>query len=231
VKSSVQSVSRVRWKTLLWTITFITVVFGCVHLIRGPSWLETIILWTISIIGAIVIIWFAFHQVQKINNKLQLQLEKSQQKSQRQAALAKLSAGFITASSEDGICSEVAQRLKDIQGYENVAIFLLNETTRDMELCASVGGFGYSNSHLISAGIGLSEQPLLDGKLRYSPDVTNDLRNISSLGHGSEVDVPIQFKGKIIGVITVKNPETDAFGDKSGWNAFFTKLSATQIFN
>lgn len=212
MKSSTQSVTKFRWNTILWAITFITIVFCGVHIVHGISWLETIILWTISGAGAAIIIWFAFHQVEKLKYELQDQLSISQSHSQRQAALARLSAGFTTVLDEDGICREIAQRLNEVQGYEYVAVYLVDYNTDDRVLRASIGGLGMPDGHRIPPGIGLSEQPLLDGKLQYTPEVSGNQRYLPGLGHGSEVDIPIQFKGEKLGVIVVENHKTDAFG-------------------
>jgi diguanylate cyclase (GGDEF)-like protein len=212
VKSSEHEISKYRNNTILWTVAFISIVH--IGLYYTSSTLPSILLatWIISNIGAILIIHISFLQQEKFRIKLQEQLIKSRKHSQRQTTLASLSAGFATALSEDEICNELARRLIEIQGYDYVAIYLIDEKTKSRELRASAGGLGITKISTISSGKGLSEQPLLDGKLQYTPDVSTNSKYIPGLGRGSEIDVPIQFDQEILGVITVENPEIDAFG-------------------
>jgi len=89
-------------------------------------------------------------------------------------AIARLSAGFTNGLSETEICCEIAQRLNEVQGYEFVAVYLLEKDTGNRVLQASIGGLGMPNYHQIPPGKGLSQRPLIDGKLQYTPDVSLD---------------------------------------------------------
>jgi GAF domain-containing protein len=127
---------------------------------------------------------------------------------QRQAALFRLSGELAAALEETEVGRRVVDGLQDTLGYDFVALFLVDETTGDRVLAASVG-FVEPPSRVLS-GQGLSERPLLDGQLHYTPDVTQDPRYIPGLG-GAEVDVPVRIGGKVLGVLTAESWELHAF--------------------
>src|ERR1051326_8688877 len=61
------------------------------------------------------------------------------------------------------------------------------------------------------AGQGLSERPLQDGRLRYTPDVTREAGYLPSLNSGSEVDVPLRAGDRVFGVLVVESNRKNAF--------------------
>ena len=65
----------------------------------------------------------------------------------------------------------------------------------------------------IPRGQGLSERPLMDGQLHYTPDVTQEHRYIHNV-RGSEVDVPILIGEKVQGLLIAENRKPDAFNQK-----------------
>jgi len=109
---------------------------------------------------------------------------------QRQSALLRLSAELAATLDEAEVCQRVVQGLHETLGYDNVALLLLDETTGDRVVSAFVGS-GFPLPRLLP-GQGLSERPLLDGQLHYTPDVTQDPRFFPGLG-GAEVDVPVRI--------------------------------------
>jgi signal transduction histidine kinase len=127
---------------------------------------------------------------------------------QRQAALLRLSAELAAALDEDQVCQLVASGLYETLGYDNVALYLVDEATGD-RVRAAVVGLGWAAPRLVP-GQGLTERPLLDGKLHYTPDVTKDPRWVPGLG-GAEVDVPVHIGGKALGVLVVESRQPDAF--------------------
>ncbi|MFQ5550152.1 MAG: GAF domain-containing protein, partial [Gemmatimonadales bacterium] len=64
----------------------------------------------------------------------------------------------------------------------------------------------------VKRGEGLSERPLLDGQLHYTPKVTADTRYLPTRNEGSEVDAPIQVNDELVGVLVVESNRSDAFG-------------------
>jgi len=116
----------------------------------------------------------------------------------RQAALLRLSAELAATLEEAEVCRRVVDGLHDTLRYDFVALFLVDETTGDRVLAASVG-FDEPPTRL-RPGEGLSERPLLDGQLQYTPDVTQDSRYFYGIG-GSEVDAPVRIGEEVLGVL------------------------------
>jgi PAS domain S-box-containing protein len=128
----------------------------------------------------------------------------------RQAALFRLSAELAATLDEIEICSRVVNGLKDTLGYDVLAVMLVEESTGDRVLAASVG-FDEPITRL-RPGEGLSERPLLDGQLHYTPNVVQDPRYFFGMG-GSEVDVPIRVGEEILGVLIAESRRPLAFVD------------------
>jgi len=125
-----------------------------------------------------------------------------------QAALFRLSAELAVSSDEEDIYQRVVNTLRDTLGYDFVAILLLDAATGSRVLAASIG---YEDPPSpIPPGMGLSERPLLDGQLHYSPDVRLEEQYFYGMG-GSEVDVPIRIGGDTLGVLTAESQQVDAF--------------------
>jgi PAS domain S-box-containing protein len=129
----------------------------------------------------------------------------------RQAALFRLSAELAAALDEAEICRRVVDGLKDTLGYDVLAVMLVDETTGNRVLASSIGFVEPMTP--VSPGQGLSERPLLDGQLHYTPDVSQDPRYIHGMG-GSEVDVPVQIGGEVLGVLVAESRRPHAFGQE-----------------
>jgi PAS domain S-box-containing protein len=128
--------------------------------------------------------------------------------SRRQVALLRLSAELAATLDEAQVCWRVVGGVCETLGYDQVALLMLDETTGDRVLAAHAG-----HEKVIARmqpGKGLSELPLLDGQLHYTPDVRQEPGYCPGVW-GSEVDVPIRIGGKVIGVLSVENAETNAF--------------------
>ena len=135
-------------------------------------------------------------------------------RARRQSALLRLAAEISAAHDERAVCEAVVRGLHDeALGYELVGLFLVDEATQDRVLQASVGWASVAPGLRIPPGQGLTERPLLTGKLHYTPDVTQDPRYVhSSVPGGSEVDVPIRVDQLVVGVLIVQGRRRDAFG-------------------
>ncbi|HEX9730061.1 MAG TPA: GAF domain-containing protein [Gemmatimonadales bacterium] len=131
----------------------------------------------------------------------------------RQAALLRLSTAVTGAETEIEVCRAVGEGLYDeALGYDFVALLLVDETTGDRVLVAKAGGTDVPDGLRIKPGQGLSERPLLDGRLHYTPGVTQDTRYLPTRNEGSEVDVPLQVNRNLVGVLVVESNRADAFG-------------------
>ncbi|MBU1660273.1 MAG: sensor domain-containing diguanylate cyclase [Chloroflexi bacterium] len=211
MRTSLQYAHRVKRQVTVTTITFITVMHVSYCFLRGISIIDTTSICLIAVTGAVILINFSFHKVEQLQEKLARQLSESQRQYQRQSALARLSGGFAATHDEDEICKGLAQRLQEVQGYEQVSVYLLNKSTEERVLHADTGHFIAPATLSIPPGIGLSEQPILDGQLHYTPDISEELRYLPGLGQGSEVDVPIQYDTEVMGVLVVESHQVDAF--------------------
>ncbi|MDH4138304.1 MAG: hypothetical protein OEW09_16550, partial [Anaerolineae bacterium] len=94
-------------------------------------------------------------------------LAAEQAQAQRQAALLRLSAELAATLDEAEVCWRVVSGLRETLGYDVVVLLLLDETTGDRVVAAHVG---YEELPArIGPGEGLSERPLLNGQLHYTP--------------------------------------------------------------
>ncbi len=131
----------------------------------------------------------------------------------RQAALLRLGTRIAAAEGEEEICRAVVEGLHDqALGYDFLALLLVDEATGDRVLVASAGWAEAPPNLRIKPGQGLSERPLLDGRLHYTSQVTQDTRYLPTRNTGSEVDVPLKIGRDLVGVLVVESDRVDAFG-------------------
>jgi PAS domain S-box-containing protein len=131
----------------------------------------------------------------------------------RQSALLRLSASIASAQSEPDVCRAVVDGLHDEAiGYDFIGVFLLDASTGERVLGASVGWDDIPRGMRIPAGQGLSSRPLRDGTVHYTPDVTLEPEYLPGLGSGSEIDVPLRAGDDVLGVLVVESREPAAFG-------------------
>ena len=131
---------------------------------------------------------------------------------QRQAALLRLGTAIAAADQENEICHAVADGLYDeALGYDYVAVLLVDEATGDRVVVASRGRADAAEGLHVQPGVGLSERPLLDGRLHYTPKVTQDTRYLPTRNEGSEVDLPLLVNRELVGVLVVESDQADAF--------------------
>ena len=134
--------------------------------------------------------------------------------SRRQAALLRLGAAVAGADNEHDICRAVVAGLHDATlGYDYIALLLVDEATNERVLVATEGR-GAAVGLRMKPGSGLSERPLLDGRLHYTPQVTKDTRYLPTRNQGSEVDVPLLANKKLVGVLVVESNKVKAFSDE-----------------
>ena len=131
----------------------------------------------------------------------------------REAALLLLSTGIAAADSEKEICQAVVAGLQDpVLRFDFVAVLLVDDATGDRVVIASRGWEGAPPGLRVRPGQGLSELPLLDGRLHYTPQVTHDTRYLPTRNEGSEVDIPLLVNKKLVGVLVVESNRHHAFG-------------------
>ena len=124
----------------------------------------------------------------------------------------RLSTAIAAAETETDICRAVSGGLRDeALGYDFVALLLVDEATRDRVLVASSGWADAPAGLRVRPGEGLSERPLLDGRLHYTPEVTHDTRYLPTRNEGSEVDIPLMINKRLVGVLVVESNRPHAF--------------------
>ena len=91
----------------------------------------------------------------------------------QQAALLRLGAAIASAEGEHEICRAVVLGLHDASlDFDFLALLLVDASTGERVLVASAGKASAQVGLRIKPGSGLSERPLLDGQLHYTPQVT-----------------------------------------------------------
>ncbi len=132
-----------------------------------------------------------------------------------EAALLRMSAAIASAEGERDICRAVVTGLHDASlGFDFLALLLVDTSTRERVLVASAGKASAQVGLRIKPGSGLSERPLLDGQLHYTPQVTASTQYLPTRNQGSEVDVPLLVNRELVGVLVVESDRIDAFGPK-----------------
>jgi PAS domain S-box-containing protein len=132
----------------------------------------------------------------------------------RQDALLRLSTGIAEADDETEVCRAVVDGLfGEALGYDFVAVLLVDQATGDRVLVASAGWKAAPAGLRIRPGQGLSERPLLDGRIHYTPRVTEETRYLPTRNEGSEADVPLLANRALVGVLVVESNRPDAFDD------------------
>ncbi len=135
--------------------------------------------------------------------------------SRRQAALLRLGSAIAAAESEIDICRAVVEGLHDAAlGYDYLALLLVDAATSERVIVACAGAASAPVGLRIKPGSGLSERPLLDGQLHYTPQVTTDTRYLPTRNQGSEVDVPLLVNRELVGVLVVESNRVNAFADE-----------------
>jgi PAS domain S-box-containing protein len=129
----------------------------------------------------------------------------------RLAALLRLSVDIGAAPDETAICRSVVQGLNEGLGYDFLGLFLVDPVSGDRVLKASVGWPDAPSDFRLPPGQGLSELPLQNGELHYTPRVKGMARYVPTPNRGSEVDVPITLDGRTMGVLVVESGKPDAF--------------------
>ncbi|MBR9989259.1 MAG: GAF domain-containing protein [Gemmatimonadetes bacterium] len=133
----------------------------------------------------------------------------------RQTALLRLSMRIAAAHDEGDVCRNIVEGLRDdALGYNFVGVFLLDAATGDRVLVASAGWDDFPIGFRVAPGSGLSERPLLDGRLHYSSQARREIRHVHVAHSGSEVDVPLVLDDRVIGVLVVESDAEDAFDDR-----------------
>jgi diguanylate cyclase (GGDEF)-like protein/PAS domain S-box-containing protein len=130
----------------------------------------------------------------------------------RQEALLQLSAELAMPLPEQEICRRAVNRLQETLKFDYVGVVLVEAESGDRVVQAATSFPNQKLPTRFPAGKGLSELPLLDGQIHYTPDVTKEARYVPGI-HGSEVDAPILIGDKVRGTLVIEATRPHAFSD------------------
>ncbi|MGB7873478.1 MAG: GAF domain-containing protein [Anaerolineales bacterium] len=153
--------------------------------------------------------------------------ENIQWQARHEAALFQLSNDIATRLEEKAICQGVIDALNKTLGFTHVGLFLVDESTGMRVLVAGTSKVNEDGDMQIPPGEGLSERPLLDQKLHYTPDVKEETGYFTVAG-GSEVDVPVWIDDRVRGVLVAENKQTHAF-DKNDFDLLSAVANLTGL--
>ena len=115
----------------------------------------------------------------------------------------------------DSLLEQIVTDVAEAFGCSRSAVLLIDEDTNELELVAVRGwtknvhpkGFRFAIGH-----DGLVGRTAATGKTSYVPDVRRDPGYIvSEESTRSELDIPLNVRGKVIGVFNAQHPDVDAF--------------------
>ncbi len=116
----------------------------------------------------------------------------------------------------DDLLTDILKKLRELAGYFNCAILLVDETTNQLYVRAAQGYLEDTMDRRIQIGReGITGWVAEHKELLNVPDVSKDDRYImTSPQVRSEMAVPMLFGDKVIGVLDAESDELDAFGER-----------------
>ena len=115
----------------------------------------------------------------------------------------------------DKLLEEVVGDIIQAFGYCRSAILLVDDETDELEIAAVRGwtkNFHIKGDRFKIGKYGMTGHVAETGETHYAPDVSKDkYYQISEETTKSELDIPLKYHGKVIGVFNVQHYELDAF--------------------
>lgn len=154
-----------------------------------------------------------------------------------QAAIFRATSFFTLPLAQDNLemlCSDIANAVVREFGKIDCGVMLLDQDRYHVMRVARAGGYVVSARHpIVLDGPGLIAECLRSGQTVYAPDVR--LHPIYMVGDertASELVIPLQAQGDILGVLDLQSPLYNAFGpqDRSILELFAERAAAT-LFN
>lgn len=112
----------------------------------------------------------------------------------------------------DVLLDEVVNDIAVAFGCRKASIWLADTQTGDMVLSGLTGFYRFRKGDRLHRGEGMIGCVAATGRMRYAPDVRQDLFYIACDSEtSSEVDIPLKSRGELIGVFSASHVELDAF--------------------
>jgi len=139
-------------------------------------------------------------------------IERLQQRIKRLQALYQISAEISKLKDAQASCRSVTRLIYEKLEYDYVYVILVNKNTQEREVVDCRGSGCQRMGERIPRGRGLIERTIRDRKLHYWPDISQEADYYPGCREAKcEVDVPIQSRERLFGVLIVENDEIDAF--------------------
>lgn len=138
--------------------------------------------------------------------------EKERQYTSTLETLSEIGREFGAILNLDELLTRIANLTKRLIDYRTFGIFLVNDTTGELEMKVAVR---YGDAEMVARvklGIGLVGHSALHKQTVLVPDVSKDPRYIKVVDDvRSELVIPLMLKDRCIGVFDLESPELDAF--------------------
>ncbi len=139
-------------------------------------------------------------------------LTQTRHRAEEQSALYEISAHLARTRDANEMCDIVARALHANLNYSYVSVTLRDPPTGDRVVIAQYGENVRASLPRLRPGQGLSEKALLTGATQYWRDVSREPQYVPTIPPcRSELDVPIQSGGQIVGVLVLEHTRVDAF--------------------
>jgi diguanylate cyclase (GGDEF)-like protein/putative nucleotidyltransferase with HDIG domain/PAS domain S-box-containing protein len=131
------------------------------------------------------------------------------------AVLLRIGEGLARLLDLPELLQYILSIVSEEMGSCDVSILLHDPVTGEMTLAASAGALAPDVGRRLPAGAGITGWVMEHGLAQNVPDVNRDLRyhRFSSPGKGSELYVPLDTRGRRLGVLIAGRAETNAFTD------------------
>ncbi len=153
--------------------------------------------------------------------------ENIEQRMKEMSILYEVSQSLISTLELDALFANTLLKLKETMGYVNCAILFVDEVKQELYFRSSIGYPEEVTRMRLKIGQGLTGWAVKERKIVYVPDVTKDHRYVLGMKETkSELAIPLEFKGRIIGVLDVESPKIDGF---SQWEIKLMESISSQL--
>jgi diguanylate cyclase (GGDEF)-like protein len=186
--SSDNSADRLKWVVLFLTISAIT-IFEAYHYWLAKSILSYLVSWVLWVILAIWATLKIFHEIFRIQDKHQKQMEEIYHRSRRQDALIQFGTRLSTSLDEQQVCQLVTDELKNTFGFETANLLL---TSKPSKLNSNVEKINNTSD-------GKGEQP----GSTHADSLTNN--NLTTSTHATRIIAPLRVGNELLGNLIVEH--------------------------